>query len=409
LDRFARSNSGALAAIERIEDAGGVLISVAEQLDSSTSAGRFLRTIIIAAAQWERERIGEQWFTARSSAVERGIHVSRHVPPGYVRGPRTDDPETDRRLYPDPVHAGTIREMFAMAAKGATYTAIAEFLTERGLNGSYWQSYRIARMLANRVYLGEARSGKGVIVNMEAHEPLIDEQTFMLAQRQRPDGLRRASNGVSLLSGLARCAGCSFAMKPQGAGKTSAAVYRCVKHSTHGTCPEPATVTKQRIEDFVVAQFLAEYPNLALAATTDDQEDDGLADAVAAEQAYRAQLDNLELRAMIGDEDHDRLIGNLHRVWQEKLAAVRPRPNVDVLPHGVSLDGLVTQLRDEGQTADLRELLGDVIEAVFVRPAATRSHNLPIADRVKIIWRSEDDEIVLPRQGQRFEPRRVDW
>ena len=156
LDRFARSNAGALEAVQTIEDAGGALISVSEQIDSTTAAGHFLRSILFSAAQWERERIGEAWHTARGSAVDRGIHVSRHVPPGYVRGPKTDDPATDRHLHPDPKHADTIRRAYRMAVEGKTNTEIADCLTRSKLSGSHWTSYRIARLLANRVYLGEA-------------------------------------------------------------------------------------------------------------------------------------------------------------------------------------------------------------------------------------------------------------
>jgi DNA invertase Pin-like site-specific DNA recombinase len=407
LDRFARSNVGALAAVERIEAAGGTLISVSEQIASSSAAGRFLRTILFAAAEWERERIGEQWFTSRSSAVERGIHVSRHVPPGYKRGPKTND-ENDRRLFPDPKHAETVQEAFRMAARGETNTTIAAYLTDRKLNGAHWSSFRVPRLLANRVYVGEARSGKG-IVNPNAHEPLVDEETFLLAQRERPEGLRRPTNGVSLLSGLVRCAGCSFAMKPQGASATSAAVYRCTKHSTHGTCPEPATVTKKKIEDYLIERFLVEFPNLAFTPAPEDAMDDGLEEAIAAERAYRAQLDNLELRATIGDADHDRLIASLHRDWQEKLAAVRPIVrNLEAPPDGVALEELVGDLRAEGQLADLRELLGSAISAVFVRRAASRRNDLPISGRVKIVWHGES-LVELPRRGHRFEPQRVEW
>ncbi len=187
LDRFARSNAGALEAVTAIETAGGVLI-VAEQIDSSTAAGRFLRSILFSSAQWERERIGEAWLTARSSAVERGIHVTRHTPPGYVRNPKSNDPATDRRLVPDPEHADTVREAFAMAAQGESNTTIAEYLTKQKLSGAHWRSSRINRLLANRVYLGEARSGQGV-VNPAAHDPLVDERTFLLAQRERPESL----------------------------------------------------------------------------------------------------------------------------------------------------------------------------------------------------------------------------
>ena len=163
LDRFARSNAGALEAVQTIEQVGGALISVSEQIDSTTAAGRFLRSILFSAAQWERERIAEGWHTARSAAVERGIHVSRHVPPGYSRGPKTNDPLTDRRLHPDRVHARTIRAAFTMAAEGRTNTEIAAYLTQRKLANATWTSSRINRLLANRVYLGEARSGSGVV------------------------------------------------------------------------------------------------------------------------------------------------------------------------------------------------------------------------------------------------------
>jgi len=176
----------------------------------------------------------------------------------------------------------------------------------------------------------------------------------------------------------------------------------------HGVCPEPATVTKERIETYVIEQFLQGFPNLAIHQSPDETDSDVLAEAVAAEQAYRAQLDNLELRTTIGDVDHDRLIATLHRQWQEKLAAVSDVPTPSPLPEGMSLEGLVSTLQAEGRTEELRELLGSGIEAVFVRTAASRRRDLPIADRVKIVWRG-DVTLDLPRRGQRFEPRRVTW
>ena len=140
----------------------------------------------------------------------------------------------------------------------------------------------------------------------------------MLAQRDRTPTLRRATIGVSILSGIVRCAGCSFAMKPQAAGRTSPAIYRCTTVSTHGRCPEPSTIAKARIEDYVVEHFVEQYP-LRFAATSQEDERAVLERAAyAAELAYRQQLDNTELRDMIGGADHDRLVGTLHRDWQHE-------------------------------------------------------------------------------------------
>ncbi len=216
---------------------------------------------------------------------------------------------------------------------------------------------------------------------------------------------------MNVLSGIVRCAGCGFAMKPQGAGATSTAVYRCVKHSTHGVCDQPATIAKTRIEQYVIERFLAEYP-LHLSGSPDDGAAAKLdTEATDAELAYRQQLDNLELRAMIGNADHDRLIGTLYQDWQQKLAAAadhRPTGTAPILPDGLDLAHLVQTLQDNGQTEELRQLLGSGIQAVFVRTAASRARNLPVADRVLIVW-ADDPSLDLPRQGRRYQPRRIEW
>ena len=172
LNRFARSNVGAWQALERIKQAGGELLSVEENIDTSTATGRFLRDFMLIAANWERERIGEQWLSARTRAVSRGIHVSRHVPPGYRRLPKSTDPATDRRLVRDETHGPVVAEAFAMAARGESYSAIADHLTAQhvpiaGNGRSVWQPYRIKRLcspscgpLRRAVPIGLASRGK---------------------------------------------------------------------------------------------------------------------------------------------------------------------------------------------------------------------------------------------------------
>src|SRR5206468_4252209 len=144
--------------------------------------GELVLNMMLSLAQFELRRIRETWASSKRHAVENGIHISRHVPPGYVRG-------HDRRLEPHPRHGEALAEAFAMAARGETYTRIADYLTERrvpiGGRRSVWEANRVRRMLANRVYLGEARSGHGDI-NEGAHEPLVDAGTFLLAPRGKP-------------------------------------------------------------------------------------------------------------------------------------------------------------------------------------------------------------------------------
>src|SRR5207244_7241534 len=111
----------------RIKQAGGELLSVEENIDTSTATGRFLRDFMLIAANWERERIGEQWLSARTRAVSRGIHVSRHVPPGYRRLPKSTAPAPDRRLVPHPAHGPIVAGAFVMAARGESCAHIAAY------------------------------------------------------------------------------------------------------------------------------------------------------------------------------------------------------------------------------------------------------------------------------------------
>jgi DNA invertase Pin-like site-specific DNA recombinase len=427
LDRFARSNKGALEAIEELESNGGVLISVAEQIDPTTASGRFMRNILLATAQWERDRIGEQWLVARTRAVERGIHVSHHVPPGYVRGPKTDNALTDRRLKPHRKHGTTITRAYEMAARGARDSEIADYLNERGLpitslksgeKTAYWWSSRIPRLLENRVYLGEASSGGG-IVRKNAHPALIDEETWLLAQRgptaqsvRRPN--RNAKRPPNLLSGIVRCASCSFAMRSQPARKNSAGIYRCGTTSVHGRCTSPSSISMTRLEEYVLHMF-CEYFNsqLTASASENNEERKRLArESADAERRYRSALTNVELRAKIGDADHDRLLGSLYDTWQENLRAVRKTPSDPAfsaaIPPDITITELVEQLYMEGQNERLRGLLQTGIEAIFVRPARSRARDLPVSERVKIIWRGTQD-LALPMRGRRFEPRPYVW
>lgn len=411
LNRFARSNVGAWQALERITDAGGELLSVEENVDTSTATGRFLRDFMLIAANWERERIGEQWLSARTRAVRRGIHVSRHVPPGYKRLPRSTNADTDRRLVPDEKHAATIEQAFRMAADGASYSRIAAYLTDRKLpiggNGdSTWQGNRIRRLLENRAYLGEARSGTG-IVNTDAHDPLVDPVTFQLAQGVASEP-RAAGSASALLAGLCRCASCSFSMRSQQARGGAVGVYRCSTQSVHGRCPSPTTISRLPLERFVLDSFLARAGEAALEVVTDSADDELLVAVQEKERSYQSVLLDTDLRLRIGDADHTQLVLKLHDEWQELLteaaSARRSTPAFD----SAKITELVDELQGRGDINALRELLSSAVQAVFVRPAASRARHLPVGDRAHVVWRGEE-RLRLPRRGERFTPRPYKW
>ena len=420
LDRFSRSSKGALNALEEIEAAGGVLISAQEQIDSTTAAGRFVRAIFLATAEWERERIGESWNSAQTRAVERGVHISRHVPPGYVRG-------GGGKLEPHPKHGKAISRAYDMAAKGISSADIARFLTEQGVTSgdnekTIWQGTRVSRLLKNRVYLGQARYGE--IVNDNAHEPLTTLETWHLAQRPKR-GAAVSSDSSYLLSGIVRCASCRYAMRPQkgsGKGKRKVGSYRCQCDSANGRCEHPSVIVMSRLDEYVLEAF---FDRVILGRENEPVEQDNSYAVAALEEAREAlvEIERLHRDGELGAVAYGKA---LEAALVEVASAERElaaRQTIDIGAAAVDLrpqleetqgrleagESVVDLMRENGGLELARRSLASEIEAVFVRPAASRSKTLPISDRVKIVWAGEE-ELELPKRGHAaFAPTPYTW
>src|SRR5579884_1508388 len=289
MDRLGRTVVGALQAIEEIDQAGGVVVTAEGDFDTSTAVGELVLNVMLTLAQFELRRIRENWSAAQRRAVERGVHVSRHVPPGYVRG-------EDGRLEPHPRHAATMREAFSMAAAGRPAAEIARYLNECELpsgNGpTVWASNRIKRLLANRVYLGEARYGD--IANPDAHEPLIDGTTFLLAQRDKR-AASVSSDATHLLTGIVRCAACSHAMPTQKARGKTIGTYRCPTNTASGRCPHPSSISMERLDRYVLDAFTAR------ALASDDEPRPVRDDSAARVALEEAQHELDEVKALEGE------------------------------------------------------------------------------------------------------------
>jgi site-specific DNA recombinase len=264
LDRFARSLSGALTTIERLERAGAGFISVAENIDTSTPAGKFQQNIFLALAQMERERIAESWESSRRNAVEkRRIHVASKTPTGYLRA-------EDKTLIPDPATAPAIRDIFRLRAEGNGWSRLRDHLRERGVKSPYggnWTPQGLKNIVRNRVYLGEARSG--AYRCKDAHPALVSQAEWDAAQRARGVVTPARSEGGALLSGIIRCAGCRYVMKPDSIRDRNGNrvdQYRCRNQGAGGDCPSQASVLRHILDPWVVEQlFLAIDANGILA------------------------------------------------------------------------------------------------------------------------------------------------
>jgi len=306
LDRFARSAIDALESIRRLNDAGARLVSVEDNFDGSTAMGRFAIGILTLIAELELERIKENWTTAVSEAVGRGVHISGHVPTGYTK-------DEGGRLLRDEPAASVVAEAFRKRALGASWVELADFLESAEVfpasGNKHWSKAGVSGMVKNPVYLGQARSGK--VVKEGAHDAIVSRAEFDAAQSVRTLLSQRDGSVASkaMLGGLVRCSGCAHTLKITGhtARRTGERypVYYCTGRYASGPCPARASIRASTLDGYVEGQVLealrAEGGLLAEAR----QGEDRLAGAAAAMQEAEHELDlfvcNPKLLTILGE------------------------------------------------------------------------------------------------------------
>lgn len=401
LDRFARSITAALEGIKRILDAGGQFTSVAEGIDPTTPAGKLQQNIMLVFAEFELDRIREAWAIAQERAVARGVHIASRTPTGYVRG-------EDGRLAPHPDDEPHIRELFERRARGEGWGTLAAFLTDRKVTGPYgapqWTARAVTHIIANRVYLGEARSGRHV--NPLAHSPIVDHATWDRAQTAPTDPVSR-SHQPALLSGLARCAGCRHLLKPDRQTMRDGArvrTYRCRGKHAGGTCEGRAMVLGSVIEPWVERAFLDEIDQLAAGPVGEDLTPYELAVKSAEIELVRFR-DNERVASAIGDDLFvDGITARARALDEARDALQAARAKQAPTTHGDLT--LIHDLWPELEVVEKQRIMRSVIDTVFVRSVGQA--NVPIADRALILWAGEAPE-GLPARGRRVGVRPFVW
>src|SRR5262245_37693192 len=247
LDRFARSSTDAGLALRRLEEAGGRLVSVSANLDTSTPVGRLARDMMLRIAELQLDQIRENWDVVRMRTIERGVHISRVPPFGYERG-------NDGRLEPDARTAPILRELFLRRAAGAPWRELCAYLDEHAPRDGAWPVGTVTSIIRRRTYLGEAAAGD--VVNRAAHPPLVSRAEWEAAQSKTTTRPARSGEG-GLLVGIIVCASCGKLMTREGSGaKGPWTNYACRKRHSTGICREPTKVSTRRADAMVERAFL---------------------------------------------------------------------------------------------------------------------------------------------------------
>jgi len=145
LDRLTRSVADLGKLVERYFAPGkAALLSVSEQIDTRSAAGRLVLNVLASVSQWEREAIGERTSAALKHKASQGEYIGGDVPYGFRLA------ACGGRLEPEPREQALLAQARRLRNKGLSLRAVARELVARGFRtrtGRPFAAVQVQRML----------------------------------------------------------------------------------------------------------------------------------------------------------------------------------------------------------------------------------------------------------------------
>ena len=271
-DRITRNMHDAVILMDELEKAGVELRLVHQPELTSAPQNRFLRYMLAAFADFEREMIASRIAETRAYLKKHGRRLAGKVPYGYDADPIT------KQLVKNKSEARRVHAVFRRAANGQTPSEIAKRIDHLGWRTKQWTSgqtgeitdsgrwtaRQVISLLRNPVYLG--RFADGDTVRPGCHDAIVTPELFDAAHQQlnnrRSTGALRRHKHDFPLRGKIICPKCkrplsSYVITKRQGPQTKRILryYRC--RSTAGGRPPCRGVSfpAWEIENFVRQQL----------------------------------------------------------------------------------------------------------------------------------------------------------
>jgi site-specific DNA recombinase len=269
VDRFSRSIIDFIKILEVLDKNDVSFVSVTQQFNTSSSAGRLFLNMLLSFAQYEREIIAERTSDKMCAARRKGKWTGGMPMLGYDVDYKT------KKLKINEEEADIVREIFQLYIQYQSLIKLAQELNNRGWTTKSWvtknDKHRVGKpftktnlhsLLTNVIYLGKVEH-QGDLYEGE-HEAIINETTWTRVQQimegnSLNQGKKQRNKYNALLRGLLVCGSCGKSMNHTYTKKHINLLYRyyvCDTAQKRGykTCATKSVPAK-KIEDFVVSRI----------------------------------------------------------------------------------------------------------------------------------------------------------
>ena len=219
LDRLGRNAKEILEVHDLLNEYKIVIISLTENIDTSTPHGKMYFTIIAAFSEMELGTIVLRTTLGKETKVRKGK---------YLNGPKTSYGYVynldEKFLRPIPQEAEVVRQMFKWIKDGASIREVTRRLINLGINNSKghsnWDKSTVGKMLRHPVYAGyvryrSKRNGE-IITKAENIETIITKQEFddvqVLLDARSGDNRKKHARTSFYFADVLYCAECGAKM-----------------------------------------------------------------------------------------------------------------------------------------------------------------------------------------------------
>jgi site-specific DNA recombinase len=245
LDRLSRSMKDFFEINEALLDNNIDLAIATQQIDTTSSMGRFNRNVLMAFAEFERDMIAERTREKLYSQAQNGMWGGGHAPLGYD--------VKEKKLIVNPEEAVLVRRIFDYYLQEPSANKVSEQLNKQGYSmktrttkagkktgGTKFTKESVVGILRNNVYVGTIRYKNEQFQGI--HEAIIDEKLFSRVQ-ERLSLSAQDSHATTIkdspltLLGVTKCGFCGSLLSTSSTFKTKQQkriyYYKCSKAAHH--------------------------------------------------------------------------------------------------------------------------------------------------------------------------------